>query len=218
MATTPYKRGNLGDVRREVADGKDCIVRDWRCARRGCAWLARRLARREAAALERLGHIEAVPRLIALEPHRLIRSFVPGEVMYRAEPRSPVYFRDGLRLLRRMHAAGVAHNDLAKEANWLCTGGNRAAVVDFQLAVCCRRRNRLFRAMAREDLRHWLKHKRFYCPDALTTRQRTMLARPSWAARCWRAGFKPIYRLLTRGLLRWPERTGAEERQRSVGR
>jgi hypothetical protein len=214
MATTHFKSGNLGDVRRLTAQGADCIVRDWRHARRGCAWIARLLARREAKALERLSRVDGVPRLITMTPDRLIRSYLPGEVMYRARPRSPGYFRDGLRLLRRMHAAGVAHNDLAKEANWLCTGDGLPAIVDFQLAVCCGRRNRLFRGMAREDLRHWLKHKRFYCAEALTARQRRMLAEPSWPARVWRAGFKPFYLLVTRRLLGWPERAGAEERER----
>jgi hypothetical protein len=32
-----------------------------------------------------------------------------------AKPRDPAYFSAALRLLRRLHAANVIHNDLAKE-------------------------------------------------------------------------------------------------------
>jgi hypothetical protein len=68
--------------------------------------------------------------------------------------------------------------------------------------------------LAREDLRHWQKHKAHYRPDLLTARQRRLLATPAWPARLWRAAVKPVYRLLTRGLLGWPERLGAAERER----
>jgi RIO-like serine/threonine protein kinase len=211
------KRGSLGDVRREADGGQDLVVRDWARARPGCGWLARRLARREAAALARLAGLAGVPRLIAIERGRLVRSYLPGRAMHEARPKSRAYFRAALGLVRRMHRAGVAHNDLAKEANWLSTSAGEPAIVDFQLAVCVRRRNRLFRAMAREDLRHLLKHKRHYCADQLTARQHRMLAEPSWPARFWRAAVKPVYLLVTRKLLGWPERRGAEERQRKKG-
>ena len=37
--------------------------------------------------------------------------------------------------VRRLHAANVIHNDLAKETNWLVTPDGRPALVDFQLAM-----------------------------------------------------------------------------------
>jgi hypothetical protein len=112
-----------------------------------------------------------------------------------------------------MHRAGVAHNDLAKEANWLCTPRGGAGIVDFQLAYCPRRRGRVFRVLAREDLRHLYKHKRYYRPDGLTTRQRALLAHPSVLSMAWRRLFKPVYGFVTRRLLGWAEREGAEERE-----
>jgi len=66
---------------------------------------------------------------------------------------------------------------------------------------------------AREDLRHLLKHKRTYCPDALTDRERRILASPSWIARAWRASGKRVYLFVTRRLLRWQDREGAGDRQ-----
>jgi len=134
--------------------------------------------------------------------------------MQHASPRSRAYFRDALRLVRRIHRLGVAHNDLAKEANWICTDEGSAGVVDFQLAICFGRRGRWFRLLAHEDLRHLLKHKRHYLPDAITARERRMLANPMWPARWWRRLVKPLYLFVTRRLMGWQDRVDASERQR----
>jgi len=215
MATQiELKRGSLGDIYCDMTTGSARTIRDLGNAR--WLWLARWLARREARALTRLDGTSGIPRLIGLERDRLIRSFLPGKVMYQATPRSREYFRDALRLVRRLHRLGVTHNDLAKEANWICDNGRIAGIVDFQLAICFSKRNRLFRLLAREDLRHLLKHKRHYRPDDLTQRERMILASPLWPARWWRTLVKPCYRFLTRRLLGWPERDGAAERERPI--
>lgn len=217
MATdTCLKRGSCGDIVRTVSRGRDCIVRDLSQARSGCLWLARLLARREATALQRLDGIDGAPALMDIEPDRLIRTFIEGQPMHVFRPHTRASFREALRLLRQVHRAGVTHNDLAKEANWICRTDGGVALVDFQLASCFARRSRRFRRLAREDLRHLLKHKACYLPDALTPGQRALLANPSLQARLWRTLFKPPYRLLTRTILGWPERTGAAERERQV--
>ena len=64
------------------------------------------------------------------------------------------YFRSAKAALRKLHRAGVCHNDLAKEQNWLRGADGRAYLTDFQLASCFSRRGRLFRIAAYEDLRH----------------------------------------------------------------
>ena len=117
-----------------------------------------------------------------------------------------------MRVLRRLHRAGVAHNDLAKEANWLVVRGDTCAIVDFQLATYSPARTARFRRGAYEDLRHLLKHKRTYQPLELTARQRRILARPTVGTRLWRALVKPAYRFVTRTVLGWPERSGPVER------
>ena len=101
-----------------------------------------------------------------------------------------------------------AHNDLAKEANWLVLADGTPAIIDFQLAVCGRPRGRWMRLLAREDLRHLLKHKRTYCPEALTPVERRLLKRTSWVRDLWFRTGKPAYRFITRRLLHWEDNEG----------
>jgi RIO-like serine/threonine protein kinase len=207
------KRDALGRIALASHEGRLAVLRDTRAAAAPLRWLSRRLAAREAAALERLSSVRGVPRLVAFDGTTLVRSFLEGEPMHRARPRDAQYFRDALRVLRAVHRRGVAHNDLAKEANWLVLPDGGAAIVDFQIAWRARRRSAWFRALAREDLRHLIKHKRTYLPQRLSARQRALLEAPTLLTRTWRAAVKPLYRLVTRRWLGWPERNGPAERQ-----
>lgn len=188
------------------------ICRDTRPARWWLAPVARRLARREARALLALDGIQALPRLLEVEGNVVYREWLPGRPMHEARPRDPAYFRAALRLLARLHRRGVSHNDLAKEANWLVAPDGNPALVDFQLAGVHPRRGRWFRLLAHEDLRHLLKHKRYYCPDQLSARQLRILSKPAWPARIWRASGKRVYLFVTRRLLNWSDREGAGDR------
>ena len=213
MATTrTLKNDALGKIGLIVRDGATVVVRDTRGARFGIGWLARRLAAREAAVLLALEREPGMPTLIGFDGGVLERSYLPGEPIHTAQPRSREYFVRALRLLRALHRRGIAHNDLAKEGNWLNGPGEQPGIIDFQLAYRSRARGRLFRGLAREDLRHLMKHKRTYFPQGLTARQRALLAHPVIATRAWRALVKPVYLLVTRRLLRWPERYGSGER------
>jgi RIO-like serine/threonine protein kinase len=202
----------FGTVTRVERTAGWAVERDTRAARWWLRPLARRLASREARALQVLAGIAGVPTLETHEHGVLVRSWTPGEPMQRARPRDPRYFREALRLLRRLHRRGVAHNDLAKEPNWLVTPQGQPALVDFQLALTSQRRGRLFRALARDDIRHLLKHKRSYCPARLTPREHRILATPSWPARLWMSTGKKLYLGVTRGLLGWADREGAGDR------
>jgi RIO-like serine/threonine protein kinase len=204
------KRDVLGGVSLDRDAG--CVRRDTRAARWWLRWIARRLAAREARALRTLRGIAGTPELIAWDGEVLTRGWIEGEAMQVARPRSPDYFRAARRLLARVHRAGVVHNDTAKEPNWLVSAGPTPALVDFQLAGVFSRRGRLFRMLAREDLRHLLKHKRTYLPDMLTRRERSILASPSWLARMWMASGKPVYMWFTRSVLGWEDREGAGDR------
>jgi hypothetical protein len=217
---TVLKRDLLGSVCRVDRPatgsraGPACIERDTGDARWWLRPAARRLAAREARALVALQKVPGIPRLLQWDGHRLQRSWLDGQPMHRNPPRDPAYYRAALRLIRRLHAAGVVHNDLAKEPNWLVAPDGSPAVVDFQLAIRPRYRGRRFRALAYDDLRHLLKHKRSYCPERLTARQRAILARRSWLAAIWMRSGKPVYRWVTRGLLGWSDREGAGDRGR----
>jgi RIO-like serine/threonine protein kinase len=166
------------------------------------------LARREAMALAWLEGVEEVPRLLDRSRGRFLRSWIDGRPLAEAPPRDPAYFAAAHRLLRRIHAAGVTHNDTHKVHNWLVTPGGAPALVDFQIAGCHGARTRWFRYCAREDVRHLLKHKRSCCPDALTRRERALLARRGWVSRTWLATVKPVYVLVTRRLLGWRDDEG----------
>ena len=180
------------------------------------AWWARGVARRllkaEARALAVLDDIDGVPALIETERDRLVREYVDGRPMQEGRPTDPDYFRAASGLLRRIHRSGVVHNDLAKEPNLLVMADGKPAIVDFQLARFWPERGKLFRILAREDLRHLLKHKRTYCAASLTSREKHILATPSPVARIWMATVKPVYLFVTRRIMGWEDREGAGDR------
>jgi len=167
------------------------------------------LARREARALRHLDGMQRTPRLLRWNGRWLDRSYMAGVAMYQRPPRGDLqYFRQARRLLQKVHRHGIAHNDLAKEANWLVQDDGLPALIDFQLAVIGNPRSRWMRLLAREDLRHLLKHKRMYCSEFLTPVERRVLKRPSWLRQVWFATGKPVYRFVTRRILHWEDNEG----------
>jgi hypothetical protein len=203
----------FGNVWRGDERGRAFVLRDTGGARWWTAWLARSLCRREARALLRLDGLPGTPRLLGADAATLHREWIEGRPMQLARPRNADYFRAARALLARLHRRGIAHNDLAKEPNWLVTPTGRPALVDFQLALVAPRRGRIFRALAREDIRHLLKHKRRYCPERLTACEKRILATPALPARLWRAIVKPMYTLVTRRVFGWADREGAGDRR-----
>ncbi|MCA0394487.1 MAG: serine/threonine protein kinase [Proteobacteria bacterium] len=176
------------------------------------AWLrlpAWWLARREARALACIAGMADVPQLLAWDGRRLDRSYMAGDAMYQRPPRGDVaYFHAARRLLQQLHRRGIAHNDLAKEANWLVLDDGRPAIIDFQLATRGGPRSRWMRLLFREDLRHLLKHKRMYCREALTPVEQRVLKRQSWVRDLWFRTGKPVYRFITRRMLKWEDNEG----------
>jgi len=206
------KKDLFGEVTYRAGDNPPVIVRDAGKARWWIRPLARYLLQREATALAALEGSEGVPQLIDLTGDTLVRSFLAGAPMQEAKPRDPAWFNAAARLLRQLHSAGVVHNDLAKEPNLLVLNDGGPAVIDFQLAAHSSRRGRLFRIAAYEDIRHLLKHKRTYCAEQLTQRERNILANPSPLSRAWMATVKPVYLFVTRRILGWADREGAGDR------
>jgi hypothetical protein len=175
--------------------------------------LAYHLFWRERRALQRAHDLGVAPPLLYAGRRLLVRGFINGIALHLAKPQGDqAYFRSAKRALRELHRAGICHNDLAKEQNWLRGADGRAYVTDFQLAACFHSRGRLFRVLAYEDLRHLLKHKRRYAPEALTAAERRVLARKSWPTRIWMATGKRVYYFVTRGLFRFVDREGGGAR------
>ena len=174
---------------------------------------ARHLFARERRALELANGLHVGPELLWAGRQVLVRGFINGVALHLAKPfGDAAYFRSAKEALRKLHRAGICHNDLAKEQNWLRGADGRAYLTDFQLAACFRTRGRLFRIAAYEDLRHLLKHKRSYAPDALTPKERKILARKSLVANVWLATGKKVYRAITRGLFNFTDREGGGRR------
>ncbi len=174
---------------------------------------ARHLFTRERRALAVARDLDVGPELLWAGRQALVRGFIDGVALHLAKPHGDAaYFRSAKQALRRLHRAGICHNDLAKEQNWLRGHDGRAYLTDFQLAACFKTRGRLFRIAAYEDIRHLLKHKRSYAPDALTSKERRILARKSFVASIWLKTGKKIYRAITRGIFDFTDREGGGRR------
>lgn len=175
--------------------------------------LARHLFARERRALALARELDVGPKLLWAGRRALMRGFIDGVALHLAKPRgNAAYFRSARQALHRLHRAGICHNDLAKEQNWLVGRDGRAYLTDFQLAACFKTRNRLFRIAAYEDLRHMLKHKRSYAPEALTPSERKILSRKSFVASVWLKTGKKVYQAITRGLFNFTDREGGGRR------
>jgi hypothetical protein len=175
--------------------------------------LARHLFGRERRALAAAGALGIAPALCFAGRRVLVRGWIEGVALHLAKPYGDRgYFQSAKAVLRKLHRAGICHNDLAKEQNWLRSSDGRAYVTDFQLAIQFKHRNLLFRIAAYEDLRHLLKHKIRYAPEAISAAERRVLARKSIFTRIWMATGKRVYRWVTRDLMRFTDREGGGPR------
>jgi predicted Ser/Thr protein kinase len=191
------ERGRYATAEGEI----DAVLRRLDQVPRWALPIARHLFRREREALAWAGELGIAPRLLHAGRQILVRSFIDGVALHIAKPQGDVtFFRSAKVALRKLHRAGICHNDLAKEQNWLRGADGRAYLTDFQLAIRFKRRGRLFRIAAYEDLRHLLKHKRKYAANALTAAERRVLARKSLPTRIWMATGKRVYIWVTRGM------------------
>jgi len=175
--------------------------------------LAKHLFNRERRALAIAGKLGSAPRLLFAGETVLVRSFIDGVPLYMAKPVGDAgYFRDAQRALRDLQRALITHNDLNKPQNWLRGADGKPYMTDFQLAAVFKKRSKLFRLMAYEDLRHLLKHKRKYVPEALTASEKRILARKTLPTRIWMATGKRVYYLITRGIFGFVDREGGGTR------
>ena len=171
-----------------------------------------RLAMHEQRILSRLTGVEGVPRPIGFEGERFYRTWIEGRPVYEARDLPPEFWDALLALVGEIHQAGVAHDDLAKEANVLVTPDGRPAVIDFQVAAL---RDvvgdRVFEWLCREDRRHVLKHKRVHCLRALRPSEECLLANKSLPVRIWQATAMRPWQCFVIAL-GWEPRSGPEGR------
>jgi hypothetical protein len=217
QTTVVLKRDVFSTVERGTFRGKDGDVPGVLRRLDEVPWWSRPLARhlfnRERRALASAMPLGIAPPLIYADDRKLVRGYIPGSALKIARPFGDhAYFRSARAALHGLHRAGISHNDLAKEQNWLRSPDGKAYLLDFQLAWVFKRRSWLFRIAAYEDLRHFLKHKRRYIPDAITPAERRVLARKSLPTRIWMMTGKKIYMLVTRGLLGFIDSEGGGAR------
>src|SRR4051794_21493092 len=205
------KRDVFSIVERGVFDKTDAVVRRIDDVPWWSFLPARHFLGRVKRALAAIGALGVAPSLLFGGRRVLVRGWIDGVPLHIARPVGDrAYFRSARLALRKLHSTGYCHNDLAKEQNWLRGADGQAYLTDFQLSV--RLRGRLFRIAAYEDLRHYLKHKRSYVPDALTPTEKRILAKKSWFTRIWMATGKKVYIAVTRGLFRFTDREGGGPR------
>jgi predicted Ser/Thr protein kinase len=209
--TVVLKRDVFSIVERGLFDNADAVMRRIDDVPWWSFPAARHFLGREARALHAIGALGIAPALLFSGRRVLVRRFIDGVPLHIARPVGDrAYFRSARAALRKLHATGYCHNDLAKEQNWLRGTDGLAYLTDFQLSA--RLHGRLFRVAAYEDLRHYLKHKRNYVPEALTATEKRILARKSWISLVWMATGKRVYIAITRGLFRFTDREGGGPR------
>lgn len=206
------KKDIFGGTYLVLNDAGATIRRDASEAAFAVRWVARWLLSREARALAVLDGVNGVPELLHVDRESLVRCYLDGAAMHHSKPDRIEYFHAASALLRKLHCRGVVHNDLAKEPNLLVMTDGSPAIIDYQLSWSAPRRGRLFRLLAREDIRHLLKHKRTYCPTELTAREKHILDNPSVLSRIFMSTVKPVYLFITRRILGWRDREGAGDR------
>ena len=216
--------GPLGHVVRRVACGSRVP---------GSAILARILQRRERLALKHVTGIANVcqaldqaefaayrdaPSLTGEFPkpaHTLLRSWIPGCALQRAEQLPRDFFERLEDLMHQVHQRGVCHNDLHKEPNVLVDEQGFPALIDFQLSSHHPSRGRSYSTRVGEDLRHIDKHRRRYLRAMGGTDLSSGAARHrSLLATLWMRLGKPIYNFITRRLFRYQD---GEERRMPAG-
>jgi hypothetical protein len=172
--------------------------------------LARHLFGREKRALAAAGELGVAPRLLFSGREVLVRAWIDGVALQIAKPYGDrAFFRSAKAALRKLHRAGICHNDLSKQQNWLRGRDGRAYLMDFQLASCFSRRSRWFRLLAYEDLRHLLKHKHRYLLEEFTPAEWKLRSRKSRVASVWLLTGKRLYHAITRDFFGFVDQEGA---------
>ena len=84
-------------------------------------------------AADKLG---VAPPLLFSTRLALVRGWIDGLPLHIAKPHGERgFFRSAKAALRKLHRAGICHNDLAKEQNWLRGRDGQAYLTDFKLAA-----------------------------------------------------------------------------------
>ncbi len=186
-------------------------------------WIGRLLARREKASLQRLAHLDGIPRLIDdWGPTGLVRDYIPGHPLARGERVSDDFHQRLRVLVEGVHAEGMAYVDLEKCENVLVGDDGLPYLFDFQIAWLLPRRlggdlwpMRALRGWLQQgDRYHLVKLHRRTRPDQLSPQRLAASYRKPWHLHVQRFVCFPFLWCRRRILQRLDPRRGSGERGR----
>lgn len=179
------------------------------------AWLGRRLARREACALQRLDDVRGIPAEcgpIIVDGRRaenaVGHAYIAGHPLKRHERPGPEFFQTLEALLQTVHERHIAYVDLHKVENVIVGDDGSPHLIDFQICFALWSSNPVSRFLLRPLLRtlqqtdryHLAKHVRRQCPEPLDVLPFVGHAQRPWWIKAHRLVAVPL-RKLRRGLL-----------------
>jgi hypothetical protein len=196
----------------EAEDGRRLVCKFHRQRRIGLlpmGWFGRRMARHEAAMLDRLADVPGVPRragVVRIGSRALrfavARAYIAGHPLRKAERVDDRFFPRLEALLGGIHARRLAYVDLHKRENIIVGEDGRPHLVDFQIGVAWPRwlPSPLLRILQRSDDYHLSKHWAACRPDQCDPRRAAQVRNVPWFIRAHRLVGRP-FRALRRGLL-----------------
>ncbi len=138
-------------------------------------WTGEFLCNREVHFYERLRGHSNIPELLGrFGKTGFLHRFIPGRPLAKDRPVPDGFFEALKNLLTDLHRRGIAYVDTNKPENILLGEDGRPWLIDFQISFDLSGMGDWFlprailKKMQREDLYHWLKHKRRMRPDELT--------------------------------------------------
>ncbi|MEE7548655.1 kinase [Xanthomonas sp. Kuri4-1] len=174
------------------------MVKDYGRYRWTPLWpVARLMVRHEARMLQRLQGWRHAPALVGtLGSLALGMEFIPGETLSASAAVGQEVFQQLQAALRRLHAAGITHNDLHGTNVMLSAGV--PVLIDFTSAwrfPRWLRRTPLSRQLRRSDVANLQKMRQRLTGIAPTREEAALTAEPGWV-RGLRNGWKRFYRRL----------------------
>jgi len=187
------------EIRREVIEGSNALVKDFAVCGRWFRWLIGRwLVGRECRVLQAVEGIAGVPRLVArLGPYAIAVEHVGRPIAVMEPEELPANLWSDLeRIVDDLHERGIAHADLKTLENILVDDRGAVHVVDFNSAVM--RSGPLlrfvFRHVSADDRRAIIKAKRELQPHLVTAEEEAFYHERSWVERAFRRIRRPIRR------------------------
>lgn len=186
------------NVYRTHLDGQVAVVKDYsRYKWTPLALVAHLMVRHEARMLRRLAGWKHAPALLGtLGGLALGMEFIPGDTLSASAVVGQEVFQQLQAALRKLHSAGIAHNDL-HGANVVVSAGV-PVLIDFTSATRFPRwlrRNPISHQLRRSDVANFQKMRLRLAGVVPTPEEAAMTAEPAWVSRI-RNGYRRLYRRL----------------------